>query len=301
MHEQPHNRNASDASRLDTGGLEAGDDFEIQPIQEATLDGPLSSDDVKAMVSLIGRVAGMREPLTERRRVLMSGLTKLIDADTWLWTTSTGFRTGDVPMTVGFDYGGFNERSVALFVEHSQDTENEPLHNSKMIQEMQSWKHLTRTRRDWESDEELYNSPQWELYRKPMGIDHFIFSLVPLEDGYVSGVGLHRGVGRPDFTIRERRMTHILISQVDWMHRIDLPEDAGRHTMEFTPRLRVVFSFLLRGWNRKRIAEHIGITANTVAGYQKQVYRHFGVSTQSELLAQFVTGDGGDLPPMDAV
>lgn len=34
----------------------------------------------------------------------------------------------------------------------------------------------------------------------------------------------------------------------------------------------------------------MGIAENTVAGYAKAVYRHFGVNSQPQLMSKFLTG-----------
>ena len=61
-----------------------------------------------------------------------------------------------------------------------------------------------------------------------------------------------------------------------------------------TPRARVVLNMLLDGRSRKGIAGHLGIRENTVAGYQKDIYRHFQVNSHAALMRRFQTGDGGD-------
>lgn len=122
-----------------------------------------------------------------------------------------------------------------------------------------------------------------------------MFSLYPISGTYLSGIGIHRKPGLPDFTPRERRIIHVVAAQIDWLHRVALPGPSRHDPNELSPRLRVVFMLMLQGWNRKEIAAHLGITALTAAGYQKQVYRHFDVGSQPALLAQFVRGDGGDL------
>ena len=47
--------------------------------------------------------------------------------------------------------------------------------------------------------------------------------------------------------------------------------------------------FLMSGLDRKSIAAHLGISANTVAGYAREVYRHFGVNSQPQLIRRFFT------------
>lgn len=264
-------------------------------ITEQAIDrSPMELADVRAVVQLIGDIAALDAPLADRRRELMDRLTELVNATGWMWTTSTGFRPGQTPMTVGWLYGGFTERQAGMIMEASQDTEYPMPENPPMIESLKDWKHVTRSRRDFIGDDAFYRHPQWELYRKPCGSDHYLFSLYPINKDYLSGIGIHRQPGEPDFTTRERRIVHVVTSEVRWLHRSDLPEDLREDPLDLTPRSRVVLGQMLQGWNRKQIAASLGISPTTTAGYQKQIYRHFNVSSQAQLLARFIAGDGGD-------
>ena len=50
----------------------------------------------------------------------------------------------------------------------------------------------------------------------------------------------------------------------------------------------MVLNLLLDGLGRKKIAQHLEITENTVAGYVKDIYNHFGVRSQPELMQKFL-------------
>lgn len=271
------------------------DDHATQVSQADLVDSPMDIEDVRAIVQLLGDIASMSEPLRARRRELMDRLTAMVNGSAWIWTTSAGFGTGETPMTIGYDYGGFSDREIGMVIEASQDSDYPMPENPPMSADLSAGKHITRTRSDWVSDEELYNHPQWELYRKPMGSDHYVWSLFPVGRSYVSGIGVHRRPGMPDFSARERRIVHVIVSQIPWLHRTDLPDEDKSTPHDLTPRLRVVFALMLQGWNRKQIASHLGISPTTTAGYQKQIYRHFDVGSQPALLARFIQGDGGDV------
>ena len=56
---------------------------------------------------------------------------------------------------------------------------------------------------------------------------------------------------------------------------------------ELFPKQRIVLNLLLDGLDRKSIASHMGISKNTVAAYAREVYRHFGVHSQPQLIRRF--------------
>jgi DNA-binding CsgD family transcriptional regulator len=258
-------------------------------------DTPISSDDLRAIIGILAEIAGMTEPLSVRKKVLMNRLCPLLGAERWIWTTSANFERGKTPTGIAVSYGGFTEREFGIIIEASQDVDVGMPENEPMIEAVLAHGHVTRTRSDFIGDDDFYTHPQWTLYRKPAGTDQYLFSLYPIGNGYLSGIGFHRLPGQPDFSARERRIIHLVASQVTWLHLADVPMGTDASFVEdLSPRLRTVFAFLLQGWNRKQIAEHLGITQNTAAGYIKSIYRYFGVASQVQLLSRFVRGDGGD-------
>lgn len=260
-------------------------------LQDAGVADLLSVSDVRKMVKIVGEVAAMHGEIQVRRRAMMQALCELVEADTWMWTVSTGFRQGDNPMTLGFITEGLSDSELSALLEYANHTDPGPIENPPMLKALEPWSHVTTRRSDLLPDEAYYKSPQFEKFIKKIGIDHYIFSLYPLEHGVLSGIGLHRRLGKPDFTPRQKLITHIIVNEVDWLHRTDLPDHVGVEAPKLSPRRREVFAYLLMGWSRKRIASELGLTPNTVAGYQKDIYKLFGVTSQSELIVQFLQGD----------
>ncbi len=79
--------------------------------------------------------------------------------------------------------------------------------------------------------------------------------------------GSHRLRGRPAFTARQRRIAHIVLSEVDWLHYAELPPDRGRAVPALSPRQRVVMVLLLlEGRSRDEIARLLHISPHTVPG-----------------------------------
>lgn len=190
----------------------------------------VGEDDVRAMVRLLGEVSVMRDDVAARKRRLMNGLSELVGADAWIWVVSRYSGPKDPPMCVSFMQEGFDEKGVGLIMEASQDVEHQPPDNEPLMREIiaAGGNHITRTRRDVVSDDGWYDSSHFKLYRKPLGVDEYVYSIYPLEDGLFSAVGLHRKIGRPAFDARERRLAHILISEVKWLHWGGCPRTRAR-------------------------------------------------------------------------
>jgi DNA-binding CsgD family transcriptional regulator len=250
------------------------------------------------MVRLLGDVAGLNGDVAAKKRRLMDGLSRLVAADAWVWVVSRYTEASDPPVCVSFMQNGFDEKGVGLIMEASQDPEHLPPENEPLMREIiaAGGNHITRVRQDMVSDDGWYDSSHFKMYRKPLDIDEFIYSVFPLAEGMISAVGLHRKVGRPAFDARERKLAHIMVSEVEWLHRAGVPNDPGDGAPELSPRLRMVFGLLLEGWTRKQMAEHLGLSVNTIAEYTKAVYRHFNVKGQKPLIQRFRVGNGFDSP-----
>ena len=258
----------------------------------------ISEEDVRAIVRLLGDVAVMSDDVAVRKRRLMMGLSELVDADAWIWVVSRYSSPQDPPVCVSFMQEGFDEQGIGMIMESSQDMDNLPPDNEPLMREIMAagGQHITRTRRDMVSDDGWYDSNHFKLYRAPLGVDEYVYSIFPLRDGLFSAVGLHRKLGREAFDARQRRLAHILISEVRWLHLAGVPDDTGETVPELSPRLRTVFGLLLEGWTRKQMAEHLGLSVNTIAEYTKAVYRHFDVKGQKPLIRRFRVGNGFDSP-----
>ena len=267
---------------------------------ESSQESVVSEHDVRAIVRLLGDVAQQTGGVAARKRALMDGLGRLVGADHWIWTISRGMRSG-MPMTVGLIHSGFDDEQLAALMAGSQDLEAPPPENEMALTEFLRGEHFTRTRQQWISDERWYGSTHVQKYRQPARMDHFIFSIMPLnesgDDDLISGIGLHREFGREPFTDRDRRIAHIVTSEVPWLHYAELPGEASRQVPALTPRQRTVFGLLIEGKPRRTIATSLGISPHTVNDHVKAIYRHFDVNSRSQLMHRFMSGDGGDLMP----
>lgn len=260
-----------------------------------SLDQPIESDDVRSIVRLLGRVAGMREALSARKRALMEGLSNLVDADGWLWTMTRLIPEQNRPVSIGVLHGGLTDAQLAGWLAASQ-SDCPPPEDVPFTHEVMRGEHFTRTRQQVVPDEQWYSHPAVKRHRLDVGIDHFLYSIYPLKQKQVlSCLGLYRHVGRAAFTDRDRRLAHIVTSEVDWLHHMGLPEDDGEKVPLLPPRRRAVFIMLLEGHDRKTIARLLGIRPNTAKEHIEAVYAHFGVCSQVELICRFSKGDGRDL------
>ena len=120
-------------------------------------------------------------------------------------------------------------------------------------------------------------------------VDHCVRSEVTVPGARVRACVtlLRRPGGRRRFTDRERAVLDLFHGEMDWLYRADLPVVTS-DAQDLTPRQRQTLQLLLAGNGEKQIASLMDIRPNTVHHYVKALYRHFAVTSRSELLARWV-------------
>lgn len=267
-----------------------------EPISEEDAHGPVSEEDARAMVRLVGEAAGLEQGVPERKRYLMKGLCELIDADVWMWSCAC-VSEGGSPMTMGFIHDGFSSEQLSAFIAANTHKDTVQLMEQFTASAL-AQKSMTADLKDVMDVEFFKQSDCSDLLHQAGCGSGLIsqFALPELGEGFSSGIGIYRRPGRPMFTQREIRIAHIVLSEVRWLHKAGFTKDeeAAAITPSLTNRQRQVMAHLLDGWGRKQIAHQIGISPNTVAGYIRDIYRHYNVNSHAELLRRFMVGDGRD-------
>ncbi len=103
-------------------------------------------------------------------------------------------------------------------------------------------------------------------------------------DHFASTIGIFRKAGGPPFSEREIRDAHLLLTEVPWLHHREAPVAPARFAKDLSPRLAAIMELLLKGYHRKRIADELNISVQTIHGYIKEIYVHFKVNSQPALL-----------------
>ena len=253
----------------------------------------INEDDARAMVRLLGETAACPGGHQEKKRFLMNGLSELVGADAWLWALTCRLTPGEPQIHVGFVRDGFEEEQFMKFlkiVEHPALAEGSRLFFESVVDRM---KQTTMTRLEMDPEQIVARSEVQQSWDEA-DLGDMILSGHPLDANSLSSIGIYRRKDGGHFTDREKKMAHIVLSEVPWLHMAGWPEDRGATVPQLSPRQRMVLNLLLDGLGRKQIAHHLEITENTVSGYVKDLYKYFGVQSQPELMRKFLTGQIGN-------
>jgi DNA-binding CsgD family transcriptional regulator len=120
----------------------------------------------------------------------------------------------------------------------------------------------------------------------------YIYSLLYMpRPSYVAigAISLFRnGANTAAFTREECGVVSEIHSKLGWVYDLGLQyERSGQVSAEvLQPRLVKLLEQLLPGYSEKQVAARLGYSPHTVHTYIKAIYKHFGVSSRSELLAK---------------
>lgn len=147
---------------------------------------------------------------------------------------------------------------------------------------------ITRLRDQIWPRESWYKSRTYTEVHEPAGLDDSVISICRQDDGpYSLSIWMHRAPGDAPFTRREWWLLHVLTGHLALMvgHALSLPDPL---IDSLTPRQRQTLDRLLAGDSEKEAAAALGIQRSTLHEHVLGLYRHFGVTSRSELMARFI-------------
>ncbi len=241
----------------------------------------------RKLVRLLGDVAAIPGGHAEKKRAVMDGLCKLVNADTWVWALGCQIEPGGPQTYAGIIHGGFSEERYTNWlkaVEHPDMGRGGKLFFERVVA---TGAHTTMERAEVDPDGFVQGEGVGEAWERA-DIGSLVMSGFPVDEVSLSCVGLYRRLDDPVFSPEELEVIHVVLGEVDWLHHLGWPEDRGAKVPTLSPQQRILLNLLLDGLGRKEIATHMGISENTLTGYSKDVYRHFGVNSHAELIGKFM-------------
>ncbi len=255
----------------------------------------LTPVDLHEIVTLLGEVCEDPGGHAEKKRLLLDGICRLTGADAWVWGLFVQLTPGDFPSYVLHLHGGFDEHCLAKYLQALEHPDNARFTAPMAALLAEKRCHITRFRQQFGFEKEYLGSDNQRAWSSA-NIEPGILSCRPLNPSTLSTVAIYRRPGAAAFTPRESRIAHIMLSEVPWLHEQGWSAAPASSIPALSPRSCTVMNFLVQGRSRREIAEHLALSPHTVDGYVKELFRHFNVHSQPELIARFQHGDGGDLP-----
>ena len=250
-------------------------------------DKKIAEEEFRSITKLLGDVAMLSGPFVEKRRLLISGLADLIDADGWLWTAGRVDPANQIPMQTEMLSGGLTDHQLAALLDSPSDTASPSPCDQALANLVEKGNHFVRTRQQLVDDDSWYNNANTKTYFLQHGVDHCMYAITPFPGTGFGGIGFFRNTGRPPFSEQQHRIVHIVTREVRWLHDSTRPNDQGAAVEQLTPRLRTVLTLLFKGYICNEIATLLHLSPHTIKGYIRDIYRHFDVKSQLSLIRHF--------------
>ncbi len=253
--------------------------------------------DVRAVFGLIGECRELGDDPVRWRRHLLVGLGRMtgggfcVAAEIGDGTQPSRYDIGTVDL--GADNGFNRTYWLASLAEFVTDAFFNPLMNAYFDRASLG---VVLPRVELVPDREWYSSFYYQGVHRTLGADAPLICIRPIPNSRDDYCGLYllRALKERDYNGRQRAIAAEAMALVTPLIGGPLARFHEPAAADLTPRLRQVLRRLLEGDSDKQIAARLRISPYTVNQYTKAVYRHFGVSARSELLARWVRrGWGG--------
>jgi DNA-binding CsgD family transcriptional regulator len=255
---------------------------------------PVTEGDFLEVVRILADIVTMEGTLDDKRVKLMGEIAHLIGTDSWVWGFAPLLKPGEQPVYLFQNLGGFDEERMSRLLMAVEHTDTGAMTAPLAEALIQTGAHVTRLRKHIVTDQRFESSPA-EPYWRAADIGPLILSARPLEGRGNTIIGFYRPVSAPPFTEREARIAHIILTGVAWLHEASTPNPVVHDIPKLPPRCRLILNQLVHGRVRKEIARDLGISLHTVNDYIKQIFRHFDVHSQMQLISRLKNGDGHDV------
>lgn len=263
----------------------------------------LRSEDWHAILRLVGECRDLGDDRAAWRHHVLAQLCGLVGADSGFCAEMAGFRAAR-PTDVGsVDWGLTDRVDPAVQAEQRDMVEREPSLYGAILAYFQrlAWDEgACHSRREIIPDRDWYPSTSYQLVHRPIDADHVLwcYRSIPGTAGDVfSGLILFRAIGRRDYCGRDVAIVREAQAALTSLIGGPLARFVDPSPADLAPRVRQVLACLLEGDGDKQIARRLGLSPYTVNQYTKALFRHFGVSGRTELMARWVRRGWASRPP----
>lgn len=250
---------------------------------------PLSADDSRAIIRLLGEICAHPGANVAKNRHLMEGLCRIINADRWSCALAAQMDSAKPAVHICLHHGGFSEETYAAFILAYTDPNMGGAHALFSLESRENRCHLTRfgeQKAHRNGQKQRDDSSLWES-AEIKGILTFVRAL---DHRIFSSIGIYRRPSVGEFTSREKQIAHILLSKVPILHVEKTSKECLVTFSTLTHRQRTITALLIQGYVRNRIASYLGISPHTLSDHIKSIFQRFGVHSKAGLIVRFQGG-----------
>lgn len=131
-----------------------------------------------------------------------------------------------------------------------------------------------------------FEGPSYRRFYRAIDRKDSIWAGIPINEDAEIQIGFHRSFSKPAFSLQEREFVSHALRGIRWFYKQQmLGEGAGVASSPLTVTEQTVLRGLLQGVTEKQIAENNGQSPHTTHDHVKRIFRKYGVSSRSSLMA----------------
>jgi DNA-binding CsgD family transcriptional regulator len=249
---------------------------------------PAPAHIAQRLLTLIASIAEDHLDLAQRRKALLDELIGLIAADAGWWAWGRGWPDSSAVAPVAIIDHGFTDQERALIIEWALDPDTDKNFRQPILARMAGKNATVQVRRDIVPDEIWQEQSYMRRQLARAGFESWLHAVRYSASDTWSNMFFVRKLGREEFGDAEKVVIDLAMTSVTWLHATPDEYLPAETFVGLTPRQRTVMLLLLDGLPRKQIAKRLAIGEETVGDHIKSIYKHFNVSSASELAALFL-------------
>lgn len=266
------------------------------------MENKLEEADVRSVIAMLGEALSGDGDFSAMRTQLSEGIAKLTGASAWFWSRGSGGSDEHgapvQPKVNILASGGFTNDQLAAYGQALRHPDMAWITAPLFRLSAGKRERITRTRQQIHRVEEVERvGASNELERA--GIGPILLSFREASPSVVSSFSQVRPRGEPEFTERDARITHIILSEVEWMHEKSWPKYPDESLSSLPLQFTDILNLLVAGHSEKSMSSHLRQDKQTVAENIQAICQHFRVDSRAELVRRITCGDGGDNSPED--
>lgn len=248
----------------------------------------LRLSDVRDVFRLLTDVRELRHDPRQQEMLIVDAMVKLLDADFGHAIRYANFRPDRATAVKQVTYGSVQDRTVCAYISEfgrKHDINDDPI---KHVTWDKAGPVYTTTRAAEIQFKDLRRYKIFEEMVEPARIHDAMFTFFRYPGSHdTRGYSFVRTLDKPEFTEREKRITHLLCHELYELYLLGSLEE--RNPLDtLPPRLARTAEGLLTGLSQKKIADQYSLSYETVRSYTKELYERLHVSSREELMAKLL-------------
>lgn len=230
----------------------------------------------------------MHSDMVGRRQHLLDQLIGRTSADAGLWCWGRGHPLMGETTPITTIRHGFTDDEFCQLAYYGLTPEATRFYREPYFKPLETSPVVSFTRPMLWSDEEWYGSQLVTENLVKVDYCEWVVAVRFTDNDNWSCLSFHRRFHRPAFSTDDNQLLELALTSIPLLWAPAHGQFESAELALLTPRQRSILLGLLDGYSRKQMAAHYQLSLHTVNDHIKAIFKHFDVSSATELAALFL-------------